>query len=73
MNEECKTILTVLQQYLEANPSIRFCQALTNLRINEFADVNKPARENYQLRDNYNDLDIVVCNRLNVSELVKLK
>ena len=35
MNENAKTILTILSEYLEKNPCIRFTQALANLGINE--------------------------------------
>lgn len=64
MKQEHKTIMTVLEQYLEKHPEQRFCQALANLNINQFADMKKPENKDHLLRDNYNDLDEAVVNRL---------
>lgn len=69
MNENAKTILLVLEQYLQKNPSIRFTQALFNLGINEFADKQKPEACNHLLRDVYNDSDEKVLNRMSQNEL----
>jgi len=61
---ETEVILKVLREYLEANPHIRFTQALFNLNINQFADKENPSRQNYLLRDAYNDLDLQIVERL---------
>lgn len=65
MNQQQKTIITVIDQYLTDNPSIRFTQALFNLNINQFADNSNPENQNYLFRDNYNDKDDDVVARLN--------
>lgn len=64
MKPKTKTILTILEQYLEANPSIRFCQALSNLNINEFSNKPSPGADNWKLRDNYNDTNEQVLIRM---------
>lgn len=64
MNENCKVILEKLTAYLEANPCLRFGQALTNLRINEFADKGNPEAKGFLLRDIYNDTDIKILQRI---------
>lgn len=61
MNIDIKHILIVLEQYLEANPSIRFGQALYNLNINQ-PDIN--FSENHLLRDIYADSDDEILRRL---------
>lgn len=67
MNQSTKTILTLLEQYLEENPSVRFMQALHNLNINQFADAKNPETKEYLLRDSYNDKDDDVLARITVS------
>jgi len=64
MNENQESILFVIKQYLEKNPSIRFTQALFNLGITEFADKNNPEAKGFLLRDIYNDSDIDVLERV---------
>ncbi len=56
-------ILSIIQQYLKDNPSIRFTQALFNLNINQFGgiDINS---ERQLLRDPYNDTDKQVLERI---------
>lgn len=60
MKQEHKTILTIIEQYLKDNPSIRFGQALFNLNINEF----KMADTNQLIRDIYNDTDDQILKRM---------
>ena len=64
MNENAKTLLTLIEQYLEKNPSIRFTQALFNLGITEFADKDNPEAKGFLLRDIYNDDDLSVLERV---------
>lgn len=67
MNAASKTILTLLEQYINDNPGMRFTQALHNLNINQFADQNNPENKDYLLRDNYNDKDDDVLARITVA------
>lgn len=69
MNEEKKTIMLVLQQYLEANPTVRFGQALFNLNINEFANTQNPALMNHYLRDIHEDSDRRILRRMTEREI----
>ena len=72
MNENAKTILTILSEYLEKNPCIRFTQALANLGINEFADKIHPENKDFNLRDPYQDTDDKVLQRL-IEQIKKTK
>lgn len=62
MNPEAKTILLLIEQYLNNNPQCRFTQALFNLTINEFVKPYKDYPNN--LRDIYNDSDKTILNRI---------
>ncbi len=64
MKDDAKTILTLIEQYLEKNPSIRFTQALFNLGITEFSNKDSPTENTYALRDPYNDTDQDVLIRM---------
>jgi len=64
MNENAKEIIQLITGYLEANPGIRFGQALFNLNINEFEDQQDPSRKGFLLRDIYNDSDKRILNRI---------
>ena len=64
MTTEQEAIISIIKDYLEANPSIRFMQALHNLSINQFADTEKPENCDYHLRDSYNDTDKEVLTRM---------
>ena len=64
MKKEHKEILTLIENYLEANPEQRFGQALFNLNINQFTEW-KPG--NNQLRDIYNDYDSAILKRVTLS------
>lgn len=57
-------ILIIIKNYLEKNPNDRFCQALFNLGITEFADKNNPEAKDYLLRDIYNDSDDKILERM---------
>lgn len=65
MNNNTALIMTVLGEYLNANPSIRFGQALYNLNINQFVNDKDPDKGNYALRDIYNDTDDEILKRIN--------
>lgn len=64
MNENAKAILSILTQYLQDNPEIRFGQALFNLKINQFEDQWEPSRKDFLLRDIYNDSDDSILKRM---------
>jgi hypothetical protein len=61
---ESQIILNMIGKYLEDNPEIRFMQALTNLNINQFADIKEPGSKNWLLRDPYYDTDKKVLERI---------
>lgn len=64
MKAETKTILLLIEQYLESHPIVRFGQALFNLGIIEFADKNNPEKANYTLRDIHGDEDSKILKRI---------
>ncbi len=64
MKEEHQQILEIITQYLNENPSQRFGQALTNLRIIGFANEKQPEKHQYHLRDIYNDTDVEILVRM---------
>ena len=64
MNENARSIIQLITEYLEANPDIRFGQALFNLNINQFEDQQDPSRKGFLLRDIYNDSDQRILNRI---------
>jgi hypothetical protein len=66
MKQEHKAILSVLEQYLEKHPEQRFTQALFNLNISQFADEKNPESKGYLFRNNYNDYDETVCDRIKI-------
>jgi len=57
-------ILNKVSEYLEDNPEAKFTQALANLNINQFADLNNPEAKNFLLRNPYNDTDKQVLERI---------
>ena len=64
MNQSAEIIIQTLTQYLEKNPDIRFAQALFNLNINEFSNKKNPDKDNFLLRDIYNDTDMKILKRM---------
>lgn len=64
MKEEHQLIIDLIKQYLAENPSQRFGQALTNLKIIGFADEKQPEKLQYLLRDIYNDTDAEILVRM---------
>jgi len=64
MKNTHKEIIKLISDYLEEYPEIRFTQALYNLRINRFYSVDNPEESNFLFRDNYNDSDEVVLNKI---------
>ncbi len=64
MKEEHQHIIDLIKQYLTENPSQRFGQALTNLRIIGFADEKQPEKHQYFLRDLYYDTDAEILKRM---------
>lgn len=59
-----RLILTLIAEYMDENPSIRFTQALFNLEVLEFADKGDPQAKGFLLRDVYNDHDQDVLSRV---------
>lgn len=64
MNDNAKAIIQIITDYMEANPSVRFGQALFNLNINQFEDPKEPSNKGYLLRDIYNDTDSKILERI---------
>ena len=64
MTEASKSILIIIHTYLEANPTVRFGQALSNLNIIQFADRKNPAKKDHLCRDIYNDDDKQILKRI---------
>lgn len=64
MNEHAKQILLLIEQYMTENPQQRFTQALSNLRITEFAANETHVLKRQQLRDFYYDTDGEVLERI---------
>ena len=62
--KESWEIVQIIEDYLIANPSIRFGQALYNLGILDFTNTNEPEKEKHQLRDIYADSDIAILKRI---------
>lgn len=73
MKPEHQEILKIIEQHLKEMPSQRFGQILFNLNINQFADKENPEKENYQLRDIYNDTDEDILKRLKRLKLFIVK
>jgi hypothetical protein len=64
MKKEHKEILELLTEYLRVHPDQRFGQAIFNLGINEFLDRNHPEKNDFKLRDIYNDDDAIILGRM---------
>lgn len=64
MKDTHKEIINLISDYLEEYPETRFTQALYNLRINGFYSVDDPEESNFLFRDNYNDSDEDVLNKI---------
>lgn len=70
MNDKHIIILTLLQKHLEENPNLTFCKLLFNMNINEFNSPNEPEWFEYAFRDNYNDSDDIVIEKLRRPKIV---
>lgn len=64
MNKEAKEILLLIEKELIENKGARFTQVLFNLGINTFSDEKLPETKRYLFRDNYNDSDLKVLDRI---------
>lgn len=64
MKKEHKLIIEIIQNYLKENPSERFGQALTNLKIIGFTDEKQPGKQPYLLRDIFYDRDSEILMRM---------
>jgi hypothetical protein len=69
MKPEHQTIITVLTQYLEKDPSLRFGQALHGLNINQFQNPKEPHLSGGMLRDIYEDTDEAILKRMGVMDI----
>lgn len=61
-------ILRAIGDYADKHPSQRFTQILTNLNINQFENQQDPSEHNFLYRDNYNDTDAEVIERIETEE-----
>lgn len=64
MNTEAIEILLLIEKELIENKGARFTQVLFNLGINTFSDEKLPETKRYLFRDNYNDSDLKVLERI---------
>lgn len=64
MDTEAKAILLLIEKELIENKGARFTQVLFNLGINTFSDEKLPETKRYLFRDNYNDSDSTVLERI---------
>ena len=62
--KEHQEILDLIADYLANHYSQRFGQAIFNLGINEFTNKTYAEKENYRLRDIYNDEDSAIIERI---------
>lgn len=63
MKKEHQEILSLISDFLEKHPELRFGQALTNLEVLEFADKSSPPKH-YMLRDIYQDSDVSILEKV---------
>ena len=69
MNENAKKILSLIEQYMNENPNLRFTQVLFNLGIDQFGgDNTTPGGSSYLLRDCYYDSDNMVLKRMEAQQ-----
>ena len=73
MKPEHQALIQILTDFLERNPSQRFGQALFNLNINGFANPKDPEKNNFYLRDIYNDTDAEILKRINIINTSEVK
>ena len=65
MNDNAKKILSLIEQYMNENPNLRFTQVLFNLGINQLGGENTtPGGSPYLLRECYYDSDAMVLKRM---------
>jgi len=64
MKQAHKEILTLLSEYLQAHPELRFGQALFNLGVNEFSNRTDPEKDDYHTRDIHADSDGEILARM---------
>jgi hypothetical protein len=68
MKKEHQEILSLIGDFLEKHPELRFGQALTNLGVLEFADKSSPPKH-YWLRDIYQYSDISILEKVKTANL----
>lgn len=64
MTEHHRTIIQLLENYLDMHPNLRFGQALFNLGINQIDAHCVDVPGQMFLRDNYEDLDEKIIDRM---------
>lgn len=64
MKEEHNEIINLISDYLNQHPDQRFGQAIFNIGINEFLNKVDPQKEDFRIRDIYNDKDSDIINRI---------
>ena len=62
--KEHKEILDLISDFLSNHYSQRFGQAIFNLGIKEFVNKTAPTKEEFKIRDIYNDSDKAILERI---------
>lgn len=64
MKKEHNEIINLISDYLNQHPDQRFGQAIFNIGINEFLNKVDLQKEDFRIRDIYNDKDSDIINRI---------
>ncbi|BCY27862.1 hypothetical protein [Flavobacterium okayamense] len=64
MKKEHNEIINLISDYLNQHPDQRFGQAIFNIGINEFLNKVDPEKDDFRIRDIYNDQDSDIINRI---------
>lgn len=72
MEHKTLEIIEHIKKHFEKYTDQRFGQILFNMDITQFTNKVIPEKDNYRLRDIYNDLDIDIIERINKrKEMIK--
>ena len=64
MEHRTLEIIEFIKQHYEQYPDQRFGQILFNMDISQFVNKENPEKENFKVRDIYNDLDSDIMERI---------
>ena len=64
MKKEHNEIINLISDYLNQHPDQRFGQAIFNIGVNEFLNKVDPEKDDFRIRDIYNDQDSDIINRI---------